>query len=58
MREFKCPDEITAMFEGNEEQKQVARPMALAWAESLDLHPGDKVWLPEIGWCIHEPTIQ
>ena len=46
---YHCPKHIAALF-CDENTVTAGRTAAVNWARSLDLKPGDKVWLPEIGW--------
>lgn len=48
MMEYMCPRSIQDLFE---ESPESARVRAIEWVISLDLQIGDRVFLPEIGWC-------
>lgn len=52
MTTYVCPSEIEDMFADNPQQ---GREKATQWAESLDLRPGDMVFLPELGWHEFHP---
>ena len=46
-----CPPEIVALFD-TEETKGTGREKAVEWARRFQpFSPGDRIWLPEIGWC-------
>ena len=47
MTDYVCPEHITQLFDSDQE---TGRTEVVEWAMSLDLHVGDRVWLPEVGW--------
>ena len=47
----RCPNEIAEIFDTD---PRAGREKAIEWAASLSLKPGDRVWLPEIGWHIFQ----
>lgn len=49
MATYRCPESIADMFDDPVTIAQ-GRKLAFEWADKLELHPGDQVWLPGIGW--------
>lgn len=44
---YRCPQEIEDIFKTAPER---GRELAVNWAMGLALKPGDRVWMPELGW--------
>ncbi len=47
MSDYVCPKEIQDEYERN---PAAGLARSIEWVKTLELQPGDRVWMPEGGW--------